>query len=75
MARDMAKKAVADMRFEAKTYDRFSVKVRKESGVQEALELASVGLGISKNAYVVAAVQEKLIRDGYLSEKSEEVQE
>lgn len=72
MARDMAKKAVADMRFEAKTYDRFSVKVRKESGIQEALESASTKAGISKNAYVVAAVQEKLIRDGYLSEETEQ---
>jgi len=65
MGRDMAKKAVSDARFQAKCYDRFSVKIRKDSGILQFLNEASAKSDISKNAYVIAAVVEKLQRDGY----------
>lgn len=71
MARDMAKKAITDRAFEVKTYDRFSVKIRKDSGLLDALEKMSDKAGISKNAYVIAAVCEKLAKDGFVFDNIE----
>lgn len=65
MARDMAKKYEADKRSQAKHYDRFSVKVRKDSGLMEKMNAAANKAGVSKNKYVVDAVVAKLRADGY----------
>lgn len=50
----------------------FSVKIRNDSGIIEALETATSTAKMSKNAYIVSAVYEKLIADGYLSPEPEQ---
>lgn len=65
MIRDMAKKYEADKKSQAKIYDRFSVKVRKDSHLMEFMNSAAQKAGVSKNLYVVQAVREKLEKDGY----------
>ena len=72
VARDMAKKYAADTISQAKLYDRFSVKVRKDSGIFDAMNAAANKTGISKNNYVVQAVVRQLIADGYLSSEPEQ---
>ena len=73
MARDMAKKNVADYRWTKENCKMFSVKIRNDSGIIEALETATSTAKMSKNAYIVSAVYEKLISDGYLSSEPEQV--
>ncbi|MBQ8313870.1 MAG: hypothetical protein IJX84_11790 [Clostridia bacterium] len=43
----------------------FSVKVRKSTGMVEALKEMTQNTGIPRNAYIINAVCEKLIQDGY----------
>lgn len=75
MARDMAKKAVSDLRSQQKHYKQVTMKIRRDSGIIEALEDCEGKTGVAAATYAQAALREALIRDGYLSEKSEEVQE
>ena len=65
MARDMAKKNVADYRWTKDNCKMFSVKIRYDTGIPEAIEGVK-NSGKSANAYIVEALTEKLIRDGYL---------
>jgi len=41
------------------------------SGIPAALEVARNDAGLTNSGYVIAALREKLIRDGYLTEKQE----
>lgn len=62
MARDMAKKAVSDARYDAKTYDQISVKFRKNSQEFSSLMKASEDSQVSMAEYVRISVSEKLDR-------------
>ena len=46
---------------------RYNVLVLKESGIPDALKLASSNLGVKPTTIIQIALREKLIRDGYLS--------
>ena len=71
MARDMAKKAIADYRWTKENCKMFSVKIRNDSGIPDALERLKE-TGKSANAYIVAALREKLIADGFLPDEPKE---
>ena len=68
----MAKKNVADYRWTKENCKMFSVKIRNDSGIIEALERATSMAEMSKNAYIVSALHAKLIADGYLSSEPEQ---
>ena len=65
MARDMKKKAVADLKSQQKHYKQITMKIRRESGIIEALEVVENTIGIAPATYAQNALREKLIRDGY----------
>lgn len=45
------------------------VRIQNSSGIPEALTVALEKSGKTKNNYIIEAIREKLIRDGYLTEK------
>ena len=47
------------------------VRFMNSSGIPAAMDKAIAAEKSNKNAYIIAAVREKLIRDGYLSEETE----
>ena len=58
-------KGKIDYERDKKLSDFIGVKVRKSTGMAAALNKMSDDTGISKNAYIINAVCEKLIQDGY----------
>lgn len=42
------------------------LRIQNASGIPNALEYALIDSGKTKNAYIIDAIREKLIRDGYL---------
>ena len=50
-----------------------NVRLTKNSGIVEALKTASAATGVAESVYIRQAIEEKLLRDGYL-QKSEENQ-
>ena len=54
--------------FNAETYDNLRIRVRKDSGIRDALKKVSEG-GESINGYVTDAITQKLIADGYMHHK------
>ena len=66
MARDMSKKNATDYRWTKENCKMFSVKIRYDTGIPGALEDVKLS-GISGNAYIVEAIEEKLKKDGYLN--------
>ncbi|MBQ4075582.1 MAG: hypothetical protein IJD39_10330 [Clostridia bacterium] len=75
MARDMAKKAVSDLKSQQKHYKQVTMKIRKDSGIIEALEENYQKTGVAPATYAQAALREKLIRDGYLSAEPQTLEE
>ena len=71
MARDMAKKNVADYRWTVENCTRITMKIRNDSGIPEAVERVKA-TGQSANAYAIAALRKQLIADGYLSSEPEQ---
>ena len=53
----------------------YGAKVRIDSGIPEAMVRATNATGLTANAYVVEALTEKLIRDGYLIAESQTSEE
>ena len=72
MARDMAKKYVSDMESRKRIYTERSIRFRNDSGIKEALDEMSGKTGQSVASFIVDAVREKLIADGYLSSEPEQ---
>lgn len=66
MARDMAKKAAADLKSQQKVYKQVTMKIRKDSGIYEALQECEKQTGVAPATYAQLAVVEKLRRDGFL---------
>lgn len=69
MARDMKKKAESDRLTHNRIYSQRGIKIRKDSGIPDALELMSEQTGMPVNSYIIACIREALIRDGYLKEE------
>lgn len=70
--RDKAKKDAYDEDWKKANTTMCGVRFMNSSGIPAAMEKAITAGNTTKNGYIVAAVREKLIRDGYLSEKTEE---
>lgn len=45
------------------------IRIQKSSGIIDPLLKALEVSGKTKNAYIIEAIKEKLIRDGYMQEK------
>lgn len=43
------------------------LRIQNSTGIPDALEYALIDSGKTKNAYIIDAIREKLIRDGYLN--------
>lgn len=57
--------AAVHNRYNAKTYDRVSLVLRKDSAIsKEATQAAAAQAGQSLNAYIAQAIQERMERDG-----------
>ena len=61
------KKSITDYRWEKDNCMRLNMKIRNDSGIPEAIEKVKAS-GQSANSYAIAALIEKLKKDGYLSE-------
>lgn len=58
----------ADKKSAKKIYTMLTVHTRKDSLLKELIDMASVKLGVSKNDYMVTAIQQKLQSDGITSD-------
>lgn len=56
-------------RYRAENYHQFYLRVRKDSGIMEALQKMQDATGDSVNGYITESVKQKLIVDGYMPEK------
>lgn len=64
-------KSQIDYNRDKKINDVFSLKIRKSTGIVESIAKMTEETGVSRNAYIINAIREKLIRDGYLQGGSE----
>ena len=55
-------------RFNAENYHQFYLRIRKDSGIMDALRNMSAETGVSVNAYITETVKRQLIADGYMPE-------
>lgn len=44
----------------------YGVRILNTTGIPSAMDRMMVDIGKTKNAYIIEAIREKLIRDGYL---------
>ena len=65
------RKSEIDYKWEKDNCTRINLKIRNDSGLVEIIDKVRVCTNDSRNSYIIAAVREKLIRDGYLSEETE----
>lgn len=56
-----------DREYQANHTKNYVAQIRVDSGIPVAIDKAVEDSGLSKNQYLIAALREKLIRDGYLS--------
>lgn len=61
------KQAVADA-WKAEHTTWVSIRIQNSSGIPDALKNALQKMGKTKNSYIIEAIREKLIRDGYMPE-------
>ena len=54
--------------YHAENYHQFYLRVRKDSGIMDALQKLRDESGDSINAYITESVRQKLIADGYMPE-------
>lgn len=69
MPRDMANKQRLDEAWKKDNTTMIGVRIQNATGIPAAMEKAMADSGLTKNAYAVEALREKLIRDGYDPEK------
>ncbi len=61
--------AKATQKYERKTYDKVLLRIRKDAEpTRETITKAGQAAGLSLSAYIMEAVTERLVRDGFLSE-------
>ena len=70
MARDMVKKAINDLKSQQKNYKQVTMKIRRDSGIYEALQECEKKTGVAPATYAQRALVECLRRDGFLQERS-----
>ena len=70
--RDKAHKDAYDEQWKKANTTHVGFRLMNSSGIPDALKLAEQNSGKTKSGYIIAALKEALIRDGYISEKSEE---
>lgn len=68
MTRDMQKKYASDLKSQQKIYKQITMKIRKDSGILEAVSECEEKTGIAPSTYAQNALIEKLRRDGYLQD-------
>ena len=68
-------KAQVDYARDRKISDVFSLKIRKNTGIVDALNLVCEQKQLSRNAYIIEAIREKLVRDGYTPKEESTQQE
>ena len=69
--RDKAQKDAYDEAWKKANTTMCGVRFLNSSGIPAAMDKAIAAEKSNKNAYIIAAVREKLVRDGYLSEETE----
>lgn len=52
--------------YKKEVYHQMNVRIRKDSGILDALELAHKVTGMPKAEYIRVSIEEKLIADGYM---------
>lgn len=57
-------KIAANSRYNAKTYDVLSIRVQKAERINDLLDAAIMGKDISKAAYILGAIRDRLRVDG-----------
>lgn len=55
----------ADKKYITKTYEQIKITERREFNLNQRLLAASEHAGLSKNAYIIAAVEKQLEADGF----------
>lgn len=55
-------------RYHAENYHQFYLRVRKDSGIMDALQKMRDDTGDSINGYIMESVKRRLIAEGYMSE-------
>ena len=75
MAKDMAKKNAYDEAWKKENTVMCGIRIQRRSGIPDAMDKAIAEGKTTKNAYIIAALREKLIRDGYLTPETPESEE
>lgn len=55
----------ADKKYNAKTYEQIKLIGKRTDALNARIQRASVAAGMSKNAYIVAAIEKQLETDGH----------
>lgn len=55
--------------YKRETYAQVNVRIRKDAGILEALELMNRVTGMPKAEYIRDAIEHQLMSDGYMPEK------
>ena len=58
----------AEAEWKAKNTTWIGIRIQNSSGIPDALKVAIETSGKTKNGYIIEAIREKLIRDGYMPE-------
>ena len=69
--RDKTQKDAYDEAWKKANTKTVTFRLMNSSGIPDALKLAEQNSGKTKSGYIIAALREALIRDGYLPEKQE----
>ncbi len=69
--RDKTQKDAYDEAWKKENTKTVTFRLMNSSGIPNALKLAEQNSGKTKSGYIIAALKEALIRDGYLSEGTE----
>ena len=74
MGRDMERRAAYNEAWKKENSKQYAVRVTNSSGIPDALEKAKADLNLTSGGFLMLAIREKLIRDGYLQpEESQEI--
>lgn len=58
----------ASKKYDDKTYDRFTIRFRKEWGYSELIEERMKELNLSKNEYIIQLIEKDLLQAGKITE-------
>lgn len=75
MGRDLVKRRASNAKWNAENTVQFATRIKISTGIPAALDAAKAITGMATNAYLAKALEEKLIRDGYLKPLDETIAE